>query len=52
MLDMNLIREKPEWVKEQTAKRNTTAPVDEILADDGRRREIILEVEEPPSDFR
>ncbi len=46
MLDMNLIREKPEWVKAQTAKRNTTAPVDEILADDGRRREIILEVEE------
>ncbi|MCL4263316.1 MAG: serine--tRNA ligase [Anaerolineae bacterium] len=46
MLDINLIREKPEWVKAQTAKRNTTAPVDEILADDGRRREIILEVEE------
>ncbi|MCP4358050.1 MAG: serine--tRNA ligase [Chloroflexi bacterium] len=46
MLDIKLIREKPEWVKEQTAKRFTTAPVDEILADDGRRREILLEVEE------
>ncbi len=46
MLDINLIREKPEWVKEQVAKRNQTAPIDEILADDGRRREILLEVEE------
>lgn len=46
MLDINVIRERAEWVKEQTAKRNTTAPIDEILADDGRRREIILEVEE------
>ncbi len=46
MIDINLIREKPEWVKEQVAKRNLTAPIDEILADDGRRREILLEVEE------
>jgi seryl-tRNA synthetase len=46
MLDINLIREKPEWVKEQVAKRNTAAPIEEILLDDGRRREIILEVEE------
>lgn len=46
MLDINLIRERPEWVKEQVLKRNTTAPIDEILQDDGRRREIILEVEE------
>ena len=46
MLDINLIREKPEWVKEQVAKRNLTAPIDEILADDGRRREILQAVEE------
>ncbi len=46
MLDINLIREKPAWVKEQVAKRNQTAPIDEILADDGRRREILQEVEE------
>ncbi|VAW31548.1 Seryl-tRNA synthetase [hydrothermal vent metagenome] len=46
MIDMNLIREKPEWVKEQIAKRNLTAPIDEILADDGRRREILQTVEE------
>ncbi|WP_420643371.1 serine--tRNA ligase [Candidatus Leptofilum sp.] len=45
MLDINLIREKPEWVKEQVAKRNNDAPIDEILADDGRRREILQEVE-------
>ena len=46
MIDINLIRENPEWVKEQIAKRNDTAPIDEILAADTRRREILQEVEE------
>ena len=46
MLDINLIRQKPEWVKEQVARRNDTAPIDEILAGDNRRREILQEVEE------
>lgn len=46
MLDINIIREKPEWVKEQIAKLNDTAPIDEIVADDARRREILGEVEE------
>lgn len=46
MLDINLIREKPEWVKQQVANRNDSAPIDEILVDDGRRREILQEVEE------
>ncbi|MCB8966074.1 MAG: serine--tRNA ligase [Ardenticatenaceae bacterium] len=46
MLDINLIREKPEWVKEQIAKLNDTAPIDEIIAADNRRREILGEVEE------
>lgn len=46
MLDINLIRERPEWVKEQTQKRNTTAPIDEILAADARRRDILQEVED------
>ena len=46
MLDINIIREKPEWVKEQVAKRALTAPIDEILADDKRRKEILGEVEE------
>lgn len=46
MLDINLIREKPDWVKEQIAKLNDTAPIDEILTADNRRREILGEVEE------
>jgi seryl-tRNA synthetase len=46
MIDINLIREKPEWVKAQIARLNDTAPIDEILAADAHRREIILEVEE------
>ncbi len=46
MLDINTIREKPEWVKEQVAKRNDKAPIDEILQDDARRREILQQVEE------
>ncbi|MFW6183279.1 MAG: serine--tRNA ligase [Chloroflexota bacterium] len=45
MLDIDLIRERPEWVKEQIAKLNDTAPIDDILALDERRREIIQEVE-------
>jgi seryl-tRNA synthetase len=46
MLDINLIRKNPEWVKEQVAKRFDSAPIDEIVALDGRRREILQEVEE------
>ncbi len=46
MIDINLIREKPEWVKAQIARLNDRAPIDEILAADTRRREIIAEVEE------
>ena len=45
MLDIALIREKPEWVKAQIARLNDNAPIDEIVALDGRRREIIQEVE-------
>ena len=46
MIDINLIRQKPKWVKEQIAKLNDTAPIDEILAADKRRREILQEVED------
>ena len=46
MLDINIIRQNPEWVKEQVARRNDTAPVDAIVAGDNRRREILQEVEE------
>jgi seryl-tRNA synthetase len=45
MLDINLIREKPDWVKEQVAKLNDQAPIDEIVAEDARRRAIIQQVE-------
>jgi seryl-tRNA synthetase len=47
MIDINLIREKPEWVKEQIARLgDDKAPIDEIISADARRREIIQEVEE------
>ncbi len=46
MIDINIIRSNPEWVKEQIAKRNDQSPIDEILAGDKRRREILQEVEE------
>lgn len=46
MIDINLIRQKPDWVKEQIARLNDTAPIDEIVAADLRRREILKEVEE------
>ncbi len=47
MIDINLIREKPEWVKEKIASvGDDVTLVDDILAADARRKEIILEVEE------
>ncbi|HET6447129.1 MAG TPA: serine--tRNA ligase [candidate division Zixibacteria bacterium] len=45
MLKIELIREKPEWIKEQVANLNDVAPIDEILEEDRRRREIIQTVE-------
>ncbi|MCO5175374.1 MAG: serine--tRNA ligase [Thermomicrobiales bacterium] len=45
MLDLRLIREKPEFVKEQIAKLHTTAPIDEIVELDERRRALLTEVE-------
>lgn len=45
MLDINLIRNRSNWVKEQVAKRNDSAPIDEILLLDEQRREILQEVE-------
>ena len=46
MLDIQLIRDRTEWVKEQVARLSDTAPIDEILELDERRRAIIQEVEE------
>lgn len=45
MIDINIIRKNPDWVKAQIANLNDTAPIDEILAADQRRREILQEVE-------
>ncbi|MFT5193829.1 MAG: seryl-tRNA synthetase [Cellvibrionaceae bacterium] len=47
MIDINLIRNKTEWVREQLVKLNDTkAPIDTVLEQDTIRREIILTVEE------
>lgn len=45
MLDLRLIREHPEVVREGIAKLNTDAPIDEILALDEERRLLLAEVE-------
>ncbi len=45
MLDLKLIREKPEWVKEKLRTRGQDYPIDEILELDKKRRELIKKVE-------
>ena len=46
MIDINLIRNKPDWVREQLIKLNdANAPIDTILEQDVIRREIIAKVE-------
>lgn len=45
MLDLKLIREQPEWVKERLRTRGGEFPIDEILALDERRRLLLQEVE-------
>ena len=46
MIDINLIRNKTEWVREQLVKLNDTkAPIDTVLEQDAIRREIIGKVE-------
>ena len=47
MIDINLIRENPDWVRQQLARLgDERAPIDDIVAADARRRGIIQEVEE------
>ena len=50
MLDLRLIREKPDYVKAEIAKLGEDAPIDEIVALDVRRREILTEVEQLRAD--
>jgi seryl-tRNA synthetase len=45
MLDIDLIREKPEVVKAALADLNAEAPIDQILYLDERRRALLTEVE-------
>jgi seryl-tRNA synthetase len=45
MLDLKLIRSEPERVKQALARRGVAEQVDELLALDARRRELLPEVE-------
>ncbi len=45
MLDLNLLREKPEFVKERLSLRGGEYPIEEILALDEQRRRLISQVE-------
>ena len=45
MIDIELVREKPEWVRERVETKGDEAPVDRILELDARRREIIVEAD-------
>ncbi|MCG4282676.1 serine--tRNA ligase, partial [Lacticaseibacillus saniviri] len=47
MLDLKLIRQKPDWAKEKLAARGIEgAEVDELLALDKDRREVIVQTED------
>jgi seryl-tRNA synthetase len=45
MLDLGYIRDHPDEIRENLLKLNTTAPIDEILALDEKRRGLLQEVE-------
>ena len=45
MIDLNLIRERPDMVREALAKLSSDAPLDKIVALDERRRALLVEVE-------
>ena len=45
MLSLQFVRENPELVREALDRRNDTAPVDEILALDRQRRDVLTEAE-------
>jgi seryl-tRNA synthetase len=46
MIDIKLIRERPDWVKAEIAKLYIEAPIDPIVALDRQRRETLTQVEE------
>lgn len=45
MIDIELVRGKPKWVKERVESRGGNVPVEEILTLDTTRREIIIEMD-------
>jgi seryl-tRNA synthetase len=45
VLDLRLIRERPDEVREALVKLNSTAPIDEILALDAQRRDLLAEAD-------
>jgi seryl-tRNA synthetase len=45
MIDLKLIREKPQWVKEAIASLQIEGPIDEILALDEQRRTLLTAAE-------
>ena len=46
MIDIRLIREKPDWVKAEIAKLYLEAPIDEIVDLDQQRRQALIEADE------
>jgi len=45
MLDLKLLRERPDWVKERLLTRGGDYPLDEVLTLDEKRRALLQEVE-------
>ena len=46
MIDIRLVREKPDWVKAEINKLYLDAPIDRIIELDQQRREVLTQVEE------
>lgn len=46
MIDIKLVREHPDVIRQGISDRNTVAPLDEILSLDGKRRTLLSETEE------
>ena len=46
MIDIRLIRDKADWVKDEIAKLNDKAPIDQIVDLDQKRRKTLRQVEE------
>lgn len=46
MIDLKLLKENPQVIKDMLKKRNLDFPIDELIAIDKRRRELIFETQE------